>query len=119
MQVSNSMLLHLPWTIAAYVSIDRARRKNEAIAKEIFNKNRRSSAPGAAGVSSRKTGPAPSLASRIGGGITKVLCASVAVMKLTLIYYSALFRLQQSLREQPKNPLLAMWMLNGRTIFMP
>jgi hypothetical protein len=53
--------------------LDRARRKNEAVAKEIFGKNRRSSAPGAAAaVSGRKPGPTPSLASRIGGGVAKV-----------------------------------------------
>ncbi|KAH8767987.1 hypothetical protein BGZ57DRAFT_472192 [Hyaloscypha finlandica] len=56
------------------INADRARRKHEAIAAEIFGRNRRSSAPGAAAASTRKTsqiGGAPSLASRIGGGIAK------------------------------------------------
>ena len=44
---------------------DRKRRKNEALAQEIFSKNRRSSAPGA-GIANRKPGAGPSLASRIG-----------------------------------------------------
>ncbi|PMD43652.1 hypothetical protein L207DRAFT_542824 [Hyaloscypha variabilis F] len=55
----------------AMINADRARRKHEAIAAEIFGRGRRSSAPGAAAASTRKTGPAPSLASRIGGGIAK------------------------------------------------
>lgn len=52
---------------------DRQRRKNENLAQEIFGKNRRSSAPGAA-LNNRKSAAAvPSLASRIGSpGITKV-----------------------------------------------
>jgi hypothetical protein len=52
---------------------DRLRRKNEAIAQDVFGKNRRSSAPGA-GMNNRKSAAAvPSLASRIGtGGVTKV-----------------------------------------------
>lgn len=51
---------------------DRQRRKNENLAQEIFGKNRRSSAPGAA-LNNRKSATAvPSLASRIGSpGITK------------------------------------------------
>lgn len=53
--------------------IDRQRRKNVNLAQEIFGKNRRSSAPGAGNVSRVKSGPVPSLASRIGAaGITKV-----------------------------------------------
>lgn len=48
---------------------DRQRRKNEALAEEIFTKNRRSSAPGS-GITNRKPGTGPSLASRI--GISKV-----------------------------------------------
>ena len=48
---------------------DRQRRKNEALAQEIFSKGRRSNAPGA-GVSNRKPGTGPSLASRV--GISKV-----------------------------------------------
>ena len=56
----------------AIINADRQRRKNEALAKEIFGKDRRSSAPGAgAGVANRKPGTGPSLASRI--GIAKVL----------------------------------------------
>lgn len=51
--------------------IDRQRRKNESLAQQIFGKNRRASAPGA-GIKA-KSGPVPSLASRIGvAGITKV-----------------------------------------------
>jgi hypothetical protein len=72
MQVRNSEPSHLSQIIVADIFSDRARRKNEAVAKEIFGKNRRSGAPGAAAVTSRKTGPAPSLASRIGGGVAKV-----------------------------------------------
>lgn len=55
---------------------DRQRRKNENLAKEIFGKNRRASAP--AGLNKRnnnKPGAAPSLASRIGvigAGVAKV-----------------------------------------------
>jgi hypothetical protein len=45
--------------------VDRQRRKNEALAQEIFSKGRRSSAPGA-GVIHRKPGTGPSLASRVG-----------------------------------------------------
>ncbi|KAI9823127.1 MAG: hypothetical protein M1819_001510 [Sarea resinae] len=61
------------------IQADRQRRKNEALANEIFGKNRRSSAPGGGALGGRKavTGP-PSLASRIssgkpanGGGIAK------------------------------------------------
>jgi hypothetical protein len=48
---------------------DRQRRKNEALAQQIFSKNRRASAPGA-GIASRKPGAGPSLASRV--GVTKV-----------------------------------------------
>jgi hypothetical protein len=73
MQVRLSNPLGLPQIAADDTSSDRARRKHEAIAAEIFGRNRRSSAPGAAATSTRKTGPAPSLASRIGGGIAKVL----------------------------------------------
>jgi len=46
---------------------DRQRRKNEALAQQIFGKNRRASTP-SNGV--RKPGTGPSLASRV--GITKV-----------------------------------------------
>lgn len=56
-------------------SPDRQRRKNAALAQEIFGKNRRQSAPGA-GVAKAKSGAVPSLASRIGAaGITKVRVA--------------------------------------------
>lgn len=48
---------------------DRQRRKNEALAQQIFSKNRRASAPGA-GIASRKPGTGASLASRV--GVTKV-----------------------------------------------
>ena len=44
---------------------DRQRRRNEALANEIFGKGRRASAPGP-GVGNRKTPSGPSLASRIG-----------------------------------------------------
>lgn len=56
----------------AMIAADRQRRKNENLAQEIFGKNRRSSAPGAA-LNNRKSATAvPSLASRIGSpGITK------------------------------------------------
>ncbi|TVY29016.1 putative RNA-binding protein [Lachnellula hyalina] len=47
------------------INADRQRRKNEALAKEVFSKGRRASAPGA-GISSRKPNAVPSLASRIG-----------------------------------------------------
>lgn len=47
---------------------DRTRRKNEALADDIFNRGRRQSAPGAAAF--RKPGTGPSLASRV--GISKV-----------------------------------------------
>jgi hypothetical protein len=50
---------------ASNVLVDRQRRKNEALAQEIFSKNRRSSAPGA-GLNNRKPGTGPSLASRVG-----------------------------------------------------
>lgn len=51
--------------------IDRQRRKNEALAQQIFGKNRRASAPGAG--NKAKSGSVPSLASRIGvAGISKV-----------------------------------------------
>lgn len=53
--------------LAANTPADRQRRKNEALAKEVFGKGRRSSAPGAgAGMGSRKPNAVPSLASRIG-----------------------------------------------------
>ena len=55
-----------PWAC-----IDRQRRKNEALANEIFGKGRRASAPGS-GLGSRKTPSGPSLASRI--GVAKVQC---------------------------------------------
>lgn len=56
-------------------SIDRQRRKNAALAQEIFGKNRRKSAPGA-GVAKAKPSTVPSLASRIGvAGIIKVWVA--------------------------------------------
>lgn len=48
--------------------LDRTRRKNEALADDIFNRGRRQSAPGAAAF--RKPGTGPSLASRV--GISKV-----------------------------------------------
>jgi hypothetical protein len=55
----------------AMIQADRQRRKNAALAQEIFGKNRRMSAPGA-GIAKAKTGSVPSLASRIGvAGITK------------------------------------------------
>ncbi|KUJ19942.1 uncharacterized protein LY89DRAFT_682770 [Mollisia scopiformis] len=55
----------------AMISADRQRRKNESLAQEIFGKNRRASAPGAGKIKA-KSGPVPSLASRIGvAGITK------------------------------------------------
>jgi hypothetical protein len=54
---------------ASNVLVERQRRKNEALAQEIFSKNRRSSAPGA-GLNNRKPGTGPSLASRV--GIAKV-----------------------------------------------
>lgn len=47
------------------INANRQRRKHEALAQEIFSKGRRSSAPGA-GVSNRKPGTGPSLASRVG-----------------------------------------------------
>lgn len=50
--------------------LDRLRRKNEALAQEIFGKGRRSSTPSNSN-GNRKPGPGPSLASRI--GIAKVL----------------------------------------------
>lgn len=49
----------------AIINADRQRRKNEALAQEIFSKGRRQSAP-SAGSNSRKPGTGPSLASRIG-----------------------------------------------------
>jgi len=51
------------------LSIDRQRRKNEALAQEIFGRGRRASGP-AAGQGPRKPGTGPSLASRV--GIAKV-----------------------------------------------
>ncbi|KFX99404.1 hypothetical protein O988_03883 [Pseudogymnoascus sp. VKM F-3808] len=45
------------------IQTDRTRRKNEALADDIFNRGRRQSAPGAA---LRKPGTGPSLASRVG-----------------------------------------------------
>jgi hypothetical protein len=53
------------YVLVADVLTDRQRRKNEALAEEIFSKGRRQSAPGA-GVSNRKPGTGPSLASRVG-----------------------------------------------------
>ncbi|CAG8959436.1 hypothetical protein HYFRA_00001334 [Hymenoscyphus fraxineus] len=48
-------------------SIDRQRRKNEALAAEVFGKGRRASAPGAGMISRKPAGnTVPSLASRIG-----------------------------------------------------
>ncbi|RDL35236.1 RNA-binding, RBD [Venustampulla echinocandica] len=49
------------------INKNRQKRKNEALAEQIFSKNRRASAPGA-GVASRKPTAVPSLASRIGVG---------------------------------------------------
>jgi hypothetical protein len=49
--------------------LDRQRRKNEALAQEIFGRGRHASGP-AAGQGPRKPGTGPSLASRV--GITKV-----------------------------------------------
>jgi hypothetical protein len=49
--------------------LDRQRRKNEALAQEIFGRGRRASGP-AAGQGPRKPGTGPSLASRV--GIAKV-----------------------------------------------
>ncbi|OBT41269.1 hypothetical protein VE00_08979 [Pseudogymnoascus sp. WSF 3629] len=46
------------------IQTDRTRRKNEALADDIFNRSRRQSAPGAAAF--RKPGTGPSLASRVG-----------------------------------------------------
>jgi hypothetical protein len=51
--------------MTADIPTDRQRRKNEALAQEIFSKGRRQSAP-SAGSNSRKPGAGPSLASRIG-----------------------------------------------------
>ncbi|MCJ1401543.1 hypothetical protein MMC11_004759 [Xylographa trunciseda] len=51
------------------IQADRLRRKNEALANEIFGKGRRASTPAATG--KRKQGTGPSLASRV--GITKPL----------------------------------------------
>ncbi|KFY34592.1 hypothetical protein V494_06635 [Pseudogymnoascus sp. VKM F-4513 (FW-928)] len=45
------------------IQTDRTRRKNEALADDIFNRGRRQSAPGAV---PRKPGTGPSLASRVG-----------------------------------------------------
>ena len=50
-------------------SLDRQRRKNEALAQEIFGRGRRATGPGAA-QGPRKLGTGPSLASRV--GIAKV-----------------------------------------------
>lgn len=50
------------------IKADREKRKNETLAKEIFGRNRRQSAP-AAGPAARKAGTGPSLASRV--GVTK------------------------------------------------
>lgn len=47
--------------------LDRTRRKNEALAEDIFSRGRRQSAPG---TTLRKPGTGPSLASRV--GISKV-----------------------------------------------
>ncbi|KAL9622309.1 MAG: hypothetical protein Q9160_003320 [Pyrenula sp. 1 TL-2023] len=52
------------------IQADRERRKNEALASEIFGAGRRSSAPGVPN-GPRKATQTPSLASRIGGGISK------------------------------------------------
>ncbi|TVY83445.1 putative RNA-binding protein [Lachnellula suecica] len=49
----------------ALINADRQRRKNEALAQEVFGKHRRASAPGA-GVGNRRQTAVPSLASRIG-----------------------------------------------------
>ncbi len=113
-----------PWIFvrlwSLILSADRARRKHEAVAAEIFGRNRRSSAPGAAVASkTRKTGPAPSLASRIGGGIAKVTRASIYPSELTLISHSALSRTLQGQRERARSQTQAMLTPNGRTIFTP
>ncbi|RFU35850.1 hypothetical protein B7463_g499, partial [Scytalidium lignicola] len=50
----------------AIINADRQRRKNEALAQEIFGKGRRSSASGAGMLNNRKPGAGPSLASRVG-----------------------------------------------------
>jgi hypothetical protein len=52
------------------LSLDRQRRKNEALAQEIFGRGRRASGPTAGGQGPRKPGTGPSLASRV--GIAKV-----------------------------------------------
>ncbi|KAK2628554.1 hypothetical protein QTJ16_001657 [Diplocarpon rosae] len=69
----------------AMINADRTRRKNEILAKEIFGKNRRASAPGG-GMNKRsnnnKSGAVPSLASRIGvfgSGVAKQRSASTTV----------------------------------------
>lgn len=53
-----------------YLSLDRQRRKNEALAQEIFGRGRREGGR-ASGQGPRKLGTGPSLASRV--GITKVI----------------------------------------------
>lgn len=58
-------------SILCYIP-DRTRRKNEALADDIFNRGRRQSAPGAA---FRKPGTGPSLASRVGiSKVSDILC---------------------------------------------
>jgi hypothetical protein len=62
-----------PFMSLTRLSTDRQRRKNEALAEEIFGRGRRASGP-AAGSGPRKPGTGPSLASRV--GISKVQSAA-------------------------------------------
>jgi hypothetical protein len=75
---------------------DRQRRKNEALAEEIFSKNRRSSAPGS-GINNRKPGSGPSLASRI--GISKVGQLLLLVDGPLMLLCSEPPRIRQGLRS--------------------
>ncbi len=54
-----------PFNVVAEAVVDRQRRKDQALAQEIFSKGRRQSAPGA-GTLNRKPGTGLSLASRVG-----------------------------------------------------
>ena len=76
----------LPFDLACWNVPDRQRRKNEALAQEIFSKSRRSSAQGA-GVINRKPGTGPSLASRV--GIAKVWRKKSTVDITQFWYYIA------------------------------
>ncbi|KAI9872604.1 MAG: hypothetical protein M1830_001421 [Pleopsidium flavum] len=67
------------------IKADRQRRKNEALANEIFGKGRRASAPGS-GIRNRKAPSGPSLASRIGIAKRSTSTASKSTAKVNGVW---------------------------------